>query len=55
MTPLAAVGVVLISYALYLLARSHCRAPYEFFLLGWATAGLLALGFVDHALKLCGG
>ncbi len=55
MTSLTAVGIALISCAAYLWARSNCRAPYEFFLLGWVTAALLALSFVDYALKQCAG
>ena len=53
MTPLTWLGVLVLSYAAYLWARYNCRKPYEFFLLGWITAGLFALSFVDHALKQC--
>ena len=53
MTPLTGLGVLLLSYAVYMWAKANCRAPYEFFYLGWITAGLIALSFVDYALKQC--
>ena len=53
MIPLTTIGIVLLSYAAYMWGKAHCRKPYEFFLLGWLTAGLVALSLVDHALKQC--